>query len=139
MVDPVTLAAGAIAKIAFDEFVKAGSGEAAKKTVGGAVDLVKSLRDKIRAKFQGDKKVETALAQLEQEGSQAALTKLEVYLDDAMTEDAVFAQDIRHVAQQIINIQNQNIEGDRTYNQTAGRDIINIEKVNGGSYKFGGS
>jgi hypothetical protein len=51
--EPVTtLAAGAIAKIAFDEFVKSGAGEFAKKTVGGAIDLVKNLRDRIRAKFQ---------------------------------------------------------------------------------------
>jgi len=104
MVDPATLAAGAIAKLAFDEFIKSGSGELAKKSLGGAIELVKSLRDKIRAQFQGDKKAETALAQVEQEGSQAALTKLEVYLDDAMAEDAGFAYDIRQVAQQIQNL-----------------------------------
>jgi adenine-specific DNA methylase len=139
MVDPATLAAGAIAKIAFDEFVKSGAGEAAKQTVGGAIGLVKSLRDKIRAKFQGDKKAETALAQVEQDGSPAALTKLEVYLDDAMAEDTGFANDLRQIAQQIINIQNQNTEGDRTYHQTAGRDIFNVEKIEGGSNKLGGS
>lgn len=97
-----TLATGAIAKIAFDEFVKAGAGETAKKTVGGAIDLIKSLRDKIRTKFQGNKRAEIALAQVEQEGSPAALTKLEVYLDDAMAEAPTFAEDIRQVAQQII-------------------------------------
>ena len=60
--DPVTtLAAGAITKLAFDEFIKSGSGELAKKSLGGAIGLVKNLRDKIRAKFQGDKKAETAL------------------------------------------------------------------------------
>jgi len=139
MLDPATLATGAIVKLAFDEFVKAGAGEAAKKTMGGAIELVKTLRDKIRAKFQGDKKAETALAQVEQDGSQAALTKLEVYLDDAMTEDTGFANDLRQVAQQIINIQNQNTEGDRTYNQTAGRDIFNVETIEGGSNKLGGS
>lgn len=134
MVDPTMLAAGAIAKLAFDEFIKVGAGETAKKTIGEVIDLVKSLRDKIRAKFQGDQKAETALAQIEQDGSQAALTKLKVYLDDAMTEDTVFANELRLIAQQIINIQNQNIEGDRTYNQTSGRDLINIntEKFEGG-------
>jgi hypothetical protein len=139
MLDPATLAAGAIVKIAFDEFVKAGAGESAKKTVAGAIDLIKNLRDKIRAKFQGNKKAEMALSQVEQDGSQAALTKLEVYLDDAMTEDTGFADDLRQMAHQIINIQNQNTEGDRTYNQTAGRDIFNVEKIEGGSNKLGGS
>jgi hypothetical protein len=43
MIDPATIAAGAIAKLAFDEFVKAGAGEVAKKTVGGAVELVKTV------------------------------------------------------------------------------------------------
>lgn len=47
----ITLATGAIAKIAFDEFVKAGAGETAKKSIGGAIELVKSLRDRIRARF----------------------------------------------------------------------------------------
>ncbi|NKB17559.1 MAG: hypothetical protein HC770_04805 [Pseudanabaena sp. CRU_2_10] len=38
-----TLATGAIAKIAFDEFVKSGAGKVAKKTVGGAIDPAKNL------------------------------------------------------------------------------------------------
>lgn len=44
MVEPVTLAAGAIAKLAFDEFVKSGAGEVAKQSVGGAVEPVKGKR-----------------------------------------------------------------------------------------------
>ena len=83
MVDPATLAAGAIVKIAFDEFVKAGSREVAKKTVGSTIDLAKGLRDKIWAKFQGNQRAETALMQVEQDASQTALTKLEVYLNSA--------------------------------------------------------
>jgi small-conductance mechanosensitive channel len=122
MVDPATLAAGAIAKLAFDEFVKTGAGEAAKGAVGGAIELIKALQGKIRAKFHGDKKAETALAQVEQEGSQAALTKLEVYLDDAMAEDAAFADELRQVAQQIINIQNQNTTTLNQQNTNYGRD-----------------
>lgn len=49
--EPLMVAAGAIAKLAFDEFVKAGAGEAAKKSLGGAIELVKDLRGKIRAKL----------------------------------------------------------------------------------------
>jgi hypothetical protein len=41
MLDPGTLAAGAIVKLAFDEFVKAGAGAAAKETVTGLVEVVK--------------------------------------------------------------------------------------------------
>jgi len=56
MIDPATLGAGVIAKLAFDEFMKAGAGEAAKATVAGAVELVKGLRDRIRKKFQGNER-----------------------------------------------------------------------------------
>ncbi len=135
--DPLTLTGGAIAKLAFDEFIKSGAGEVAKKTVGGAIEQLRSV---IKARFQGkNQKAEAAIAQVEQEGSPAALTKLEVYLDDAMAEDPTFAHEIRQMAQQIINIEHQTVEGNRIYNQTAGRDIFNVEKIEGGSNKFGGS
>ncbi|SRR5579883_810621 len=137
--EPIILAAGAIAKLAFDEFMKSASGEVAKKSVGGAIDLVQGLRERIWAKFQGDHKAETAMAQVEQAGDAAALNKLAVYLEDAMADDPAFASDIQQVAQQIINIQHQHTEGDRTYNQTAGRDIFNIEKIEGGTNKLGGA
>lgn len=140
MTDPVTtIAVGAILKLAFEEFVKSGAGEVAKKTVGGAIELGKELRGKIAAKFQGNAKAEAAIAAVEKDCSSAALTKLEVYLDDAMADDAVFATELRQVAQQIINIQNQTTEGNCTYNQQAGRDIFNVEVIQGGSNKFGGS
>ncbi|WP_293334083.1 hypothetical protein [Microcoleus sp. CAWBG58] len=140
MTDPVTtIAAGAILNLAFQEFAKSGAGEVAKKTVEGSIALAKKLRDKITARFQGNAKAEAAIATLETENSPAALNRLEVYLDDAMSDDPVFAGELRQVAQQIINIQNQNTEGDRTYNQKAGRDIFNVEKIEGGSNKFGGS
>lgn len=136
MTDPVTLTAGAIATLAFQEFVKSGAGELAKKSVGSTIDLVKSLRDKIRAKFQGDSKAEKALSAIEQSGDEAALTKLEVYLDDAMAEDETFAAELRQVAQQIVNIQTQN-QSTREYNNY-GRDQFNIESMQG-NQRLGGS
>ena len=135
--EPVTvLTAGAIAKIAFEEFVKAGGGELAKKSVGGAIDLVKALRDKIRDKFKGNDRAETASAEAEQQGTPAALEKVTKYLELEMMEDETFATEIKQMAQQIINV--QNTSGDRTYNQTAGRDIFNVDNA-GQSNKFGGS
>lgn len=140
MTDPLTtITAGTILNLAFQEFAKAGAADLAKKSLSGAIDLVKNLRDKLRAKFQGNTKAETAIQSVETEGSPAALSKLEVYLDDAMTDDATFATELRQMTQQIINIQNQNTEGDHIYNQTAGRDVINVEKIEGGANKFGGS
>jgi hypothetical protein len=98
------LTGGAIAKIAFDEFVKSSAGEVAKKAVGGAIE---QLRAAIKARFQGtNAKAEAAIAKIEQERSVEALTKLSVYLDDEM-EDAPFAQTLQQLAQQVINIGKQ--------------------------------
>lgn len=131
-----TLVAGTIAGLAFNEFIKSGVGELAKKSVGGAIDLVKNLRDKIQTKFRGNERAETALAEVEQQGNQAALEKVTKYLDVEMMEDEAFATEVQQIAQQIINIQNQNIST-REYNNY-GRDQFNIENMQG-NQKLGGS
>lgn len=131
-----TLVAGTIAGLAFNEFIKSGAGELAKKSVGGAIDLVKNLRDRIQTKFRGNERAETALAEVEKQGTQAALEKVTKYLDIEMMEDEAFATEVRQVAQQIINIQNQNIST-RQYN-SYGRDQINVENMQG-NQKLGGS
>lgn len=141
MIDPASIAAGitanAIAKLAFDEFVKSGAGEAAKATFSGAIELVKGLRDKIRAKFQGNERALGAIAEVEQ-GNEAALKKVERYLDVEMLEDEAFASEIRQVAQQIVNIQNQNTTTLNQQNINYGRDqnIINQPQ---GDIRIGGS
>ena len=135
--EPVTaIAAAKLVELAFNEFVKSGAGEIAKKTVGGAIDLVKNLRDKIKAKFQGNERAEKALAEVEQQGNSAALDKVTKHLDLELDEDEAFATEVRQIAQQIINIQNQN-NSSREYNNY-GRDQINIENIQG-NQKIGGS
>ncbi len=135
--DPVTtLAAGAIAKIALDEFAKAGAGELAKKAAGGVIDLVKALHAKISAKFQGNPKAEVALTEAEQQGTPEAIAKVGKYLDLELDDDPEFASEVRQIAQQIINIQNQNVST-RTYTNQ-GRDQITIENIQG-NQKIGGS
>ena len=137
MTDPATtITAGAILNLAFQEFAKSGAGEVAKKTVGGAISLAKKLRNKITAKFKGNAKAEAVIAMVETDHSPAALSKLEVYLDDVMADDAVFAEELRQVAQQIINIQHHTTSN-RDY-KNYGRDQINIEKIEGNP-RIGGS
>jgi hypothetical protein len=93
----------AIAKLAFDEFIKSGAGELAKKSVGGAID---QLRSAIKKRFVGkNSKAEVAIATLEDDSDRsidkaAALNKLSVYLDDEM-DDVVFAESLRQLAQQV--------------------------------------
>lgn len=135
--EPVTaIAAAKLTELAFNEFIKSGAGEIAKKTVGGAIDLVKNLRDKIKAKFKGNERAEKALAEVEQQGSSAALDKVTKHLDLELDEDEAFATEVRQIAQQIINIQNQN-NSSREYNNY-GRDQINIENMQG-NQKIGGA
>jgi hypothetical protein len=138
MIDPATIAAGAIAKIAFDEFVKSGAGEVAKKTVGGAVELVKALRDRIKAKFQGNERATAALAEVERDGSEAALEKVGKYLDLEMDEEQGFADEVRQMAQQIINIQNQSTTQIGQQNINQGRDQFIINQL-GNIERLGGS
>lgn len=126
------LTGAAIAKLAFDEFVKSGAGEVAKKAVGGAIEQLRSL---IKARFKGkNQKAEEAIVKIEQERSPEALNKLSVYLDDEM-DDPQFKQTLQQLTEQIINIQNQNMS-DRQYNNY-GRDQINIENITGNP-KIGG-
>jgi phosphoribosylformylglycinamidine (FGAM) synthase PurS component len=137
MIDPASIAASAIAKLAFDEFVKAGAGAAAKETVAGAIELIKSLRDRIKAKFQGNERAMAALAEVERDGSEAALKKVGKYLDFEMDEEQEFAEEVRQMAHQIINIQNQSTTQIEQQNINQGRDqfVINqpgtIERLGG--------
>jgi hypothetical protein len=128
--DPATaLAASAIVKLAFDEFIKSGAGELAKTSLAGAGGLINQLREAIQAKFKGNSRAEAALTEVKMQGTPATLDKVSKYLDVEMTEDEAFASDIRQVAQQIINIQNQSVSN-RTYSNY-GRDQINIETIQG--------
>jgi hypothetical protein len=135
--EPVnTLAAGAIVQLAFNEFIKSSAGEAAKKLTGEALTKANDLRRAIWAKFKGSGRAETALAEVEKEGTPEALGKVTKLLDAEMSFEPEFATKIRQLAQQIINI--ENTSGDLTYHQNAGRDIFNIDNA-GQANKFGGS
>lgn len=133
------LTGAAIAKLAFDEFIKSGAGEVAKKAVGGAIE---QLRSAIKARFAAkNDRAETAIATIESaadtttEQKTAALNKLSVYLDDEM-DDAPFAQTLQQLAQQVIHIQDQSTSN-REYNNY-GRDQINIDNITGNP-RIGGS
>lgn len=138
MVEPLaTLTASAIAQLAFNEFIKSGAGELAKKSLSGAIDSVNKLREKIQARFKGNDQAESALVEVQQQGTTTSLDKVAKYLDIEMTEDEVFATEIRQIAQQI-NIQNQSTTNQASIT-TIGRDQINIDQIHGNSTKIGGS
>ncbi|MBE9014309.1 hypothetical protein IQ250_29390 [Pseudanabaenaceae cyanobacterium LEGE 13415] len=131
------LAASTIAELAFNEIIKAGAGEVAKKSVGGVIDLSNRLRTKIQTRFKDNAQAEAALTEVEQKNL-ASLEKVIEHLDVEMQKDSAFASEIRQMAQQIINYQNQTQTALKQQNNNYGRDqnIINQPQ---GNIKIGGS
>ena len=97
--------------------------------MGGALELVKGLRDRIKAKFQGNERAEAALAELEQNGSEATLAKVSKHLELEIDEEQAFANEVRQMAYQIINIQKQSATQIERQYINQGRDQINIERI----------
>ena len=141
MSDPVTLTTATLIALAASKFVETAAakvGEIASpavlKKAGTHID---QLWSRIKAHFAGNQKVEQAIAAVENEQSEAALTKLEVYLDDDLSDPKHqnLQQDLQQLAQQIINISEQH--------QTQKTTIINanaygsskqaVVKVNSGT------
>ena len=111
MTDPIfTITTAEIIKLAFGQFVKTSAGETAKKLTGDAFVKAGELRRRIVSWFQerNDRKAEKAITKLEDQGSLEALNKLTTYVDDEMEESPYFSQELRQLAQEIINVQNMN-------------------------------
>lgn len=101
MTDPIT--AAVIVGLAVSKFTEGAAGEVGKK-------LVNQLWDTLSTRFKGRQKAEAAIAQLETSQGQApeAQANLVRVLDGELFEDDGFAAEVQQLAQQIINIQNQN-------------------------------
>jgi hypothetical protein len=133
-----TLTTGAIAQLAFNEFVKSGAGEAAKKSLGVAIEATKHLRSKIIARFRGNSQAKAAISEVEKRRDLDSLEKVVRYLDVEIKKDKVFAAELQQAAQKIMNLQNQSSTLLKQQNINRGRDqnIINQPQ---GDIKIGGS
>ena len=100
MTDPVSLTAGAIATLAFQEFIKAGAGEAAKKFTSEAIAKMGELREKIVARFKGHETIEAELVKAET-GDEDAIASLGDYLSIEMRKAPEFANEIQQLANEI--------------------------------------
>lgn len=114
MTDPVTLTTGAIVALAASKFVETAAAKAGEvatpailKKAGEPID---ALWQRIKRHFAGNPKAEKAIAKVETQQSETALTKLEVYLDDELSDSGnqALERDLKQLAQQIINIGEQN-------------------------------
>ena len=104
MVGPVSaLTASAIATLAFQKFVEAGSGELAKKFTTEAIGKMDILLKRIWTKLRGKPRVEEVKATVEQTQkiTPEQINQIAPYLQVAMDEDPEFANDIRLLAQEI--------------------------------------
>ena len=102
MADPITiLTASAIANLAFQEFIKSGSGEIAKKFTAEAIAKMDELRKKIVEKLQGKSpKVDEALVKAKQ-GDPTALDTIAKNLDVVMDDEPEFAAEVKAIAHEI--------------------------------------
>lgn len=102
MADPITiLTASAIANLAFQEFIKSGAGELAKKFTAEAIAKMSDLRKIIVAKLQGKSpKVDEALVKATQ-GDSTALDTIAKNLDVILDEDPDFAKELKVLAKTI--------------------------------------
>ncbi|NJN49684.1 MAG: hypothetical protein HC805_07870 [Alkalinema sp. RL_2_19] len=99
MTEPITTAL--IVGLAAQKFAEGAAGKAAEK-------LIERLWETIATRFKGRKKVEAAIGQIQVSQDPAAMTKLEKVLDGEFVEDEEFEAQLKDLAQQIVQIQNQN-------------------------------
>ncbi len=109
MPEPViaTLTASTIATLAFQEFIKSGAGELAKKFTTETIAKMDNLRKQIWAKLSGKSpNIDEALTKAKQ-GDPAAIDTVAKYLDVAMVDYPDFAAEIRAIAHEITLEQHQ--------------------------------
>lgn len=95
-----TLTATAIATLAFQEFIKSGSGELAKKFTAAAIAKMSELRQKLWDRLRGKHPVaEDALAKAET-GDETAIETVGTLLSVEML-DPAFAAEVQAIAQEI--------------------------------------
>ena len=102
MSDPLTttLTASAIVSLAFQEFIKSGAGDLAKKFTAEALAKMGELRSLIVSKLRGNPDATSAVASVEN-GSEEELSDVGTYLKSVMKNDPDFAAQVQAMAQVI--------------------------------------
>jgi hypothetical protein len=98
MADPVTMTAGAIAALAFQEFVKSGAGDLAKRFTGEAIAKMGRLRELIGGRLAG--KHPAADEAIEKAGEQEGIDVLAALLGVELL-DKEFAGQVQAIAKEI--------------------------------------
>ena len=115
MADPITtLTASAIASLAFQEFVKSGAGELAKKFTGEAITKMGQLRQLIWHRLTGKHPRAEEAIEKAQVGDSESINTIAKLLDVEML-DQEFAGQLQAIAHEITLLQ---IEDNSSMNQT---------------------
>lgn len=98
--EPATLTAGAIATLAFQEFMKSGAAELAKKFTEGAIVKMGELRRKIWERLRGKHEMAEVALNKASTGDKQAIDTVATLLGVEML-DPKFATEIQAIAQEI--------------------------------------
>ena len=133
MVEPIT--AAALVMLATQEFVKAGTGDLAKKFTGEAIAKIPELWRQIKTKLSGKSaKVDEALVNAEK-GDRTALETVTKNLDVVLDDDPEFAHELKVLAQ---TIQAGKIQDNSSMNQNISDNARGWQtKVEGGTAYIG--
>ena len=135
MLDPVTtITASAIATLAFQEFIKSGAGELAKKFTGEAIAKMGELRQKIWGRLRGKHALAEAALEKAEAGDKTAIETVGTLLGVEML-DPTFAAEVQTIAQ-VINagkIQDNSSMNQNNYDNAKGWQT----KVEGGTAYIG--
>jgi hypothetical protein len=103
MTDPVTaLTASGIASLAFQEFIKSGAGELAKKFTAEAISKMSALRTLIWEKLRGKHAIAEEALQKAETGDENAIEVIGTFLGTELLLDPDFAKEVHAIAN-IIN------------------------------------
>ncbi|MHC5823232.1 MAG: hypothetical protein ACYT04_47210 [Nostoc sp.] len=139
MADPLTtLTASAITALAFQEFVKSGAGELAKKFTTSAIAKISELRKKIWDRLHGKYDKAQELLPKAETGDKQAIDTIAKLLDVEML-DPEFAADIQVMVQEINAgklLDNSNMTQNNHDNSTGYQTRVETEK---GTTNIGGT
>jgi hypothetical protein len=97
MTDTATLTASAVAALAFQEFIKSGAGELAKKFTGEAITKMEQLRELIWSRLTGKHPAADVALEQAKAGEQAGVDTIATLLGVEML-DEDFAGEVRVIA-----------------------------------------
>jgi hypothetical protein len=98
-----TLTVAKIVELAFSTLIEVGVGKLGEKATEAVLSKINQLYQKIRTRLWGNPQAEAAIVGLEQQQT-TDLEPITQCLQAVMADDPDFAQEIRQLAQEIVNI-----------------------------------